>query len=440
MIKSKELQDRDIKQIYDKYKDELSNYGINSLNDLKVYSLPDYLAQRYSNKFGPENSNYNNYQNDKNLNEVYVFKSNEETFFYGTENAVIKGHIANENLKDGKIKLSKELSGVTSEVIFSKDHNKLKNFEENFFHGNGKDLENLEYILEKRGNFSKKINERAKQIDNDISEIKIDSKNKATVLKNQNKEAKKDDEKENDDIKKEEQKQELNNSNLPEHIVKYCIMAGIVVPKAVIDTKANEAYEKIDEPRINRNGGKVTIIKVRDDSKSVDKYLVFQDGKLIIPGNRDDKIDKIVGRTMQHTKDGNMIKPLEIDEKEQYFKYSDSFGINIREKIEENVGLSIDKLENYKKRAKELLEKFSQELYKVEESDFLTKEQKNQLYNDANNKFNIENEKLSLEFGINYRNVKSINLKTDEKTNEKIIKENDEPDAWEVPGKIKRGE
>jgi hypothetical protein len=143
---------------------------------------------------------------------------------------------------------------------------------------------------------------------------------------------------------------------------------------------------------------------------------------------------------MQHTKDGNMIKPLEIDEKEQYFKYSDSFGTNIREKIEENVGLSIDKLENYKKRAKELLEKFSQELYKVEESDFLTKEQKNQLYNDANNKFNIENEKLSLEFGINYRNVKSINLKTDEKTNEKITKENDEPDAWDVPGKIKRGE
>ena len=36
---------------------------------------------------------------------------------------------------------------------------------------------------------------------------------------------------------------------------------------------------------INRNGGAVTIIKVNDYAKQTDKYLVFQDGKLIIPGN-----------------------------------------------------------------------------------------------------------------------------------------------------------
>ncbi len=238
----------------------------------------------------------------------------------------------------------------------------------------------------------------------------------------------------------EQKKEEVKQANLPEHVVKYCIMAGITVPKAVVDTKASEAADKIDEPMINRNGGSVTIIKVNDYAKQTDKYLVFQDGKLIIPGNRDDKIDKVVGTRMQNSKNGTMIQPLEIDDEEQYFEYTDSQGLVIQEKLEENLKVSIEDLENYKREVQQELEKNSQELYKIEETPFLSDAQKVNLYVQANERFNHNNAQIAKKYNIELSDVQAINLAIDERTQGQIEQETEEDEIDDrgrpkVPGK-----
>ena len=112
------------KEIFEKYQDFFKECHIESLNDIKIQKLPDYLADRYPEKYGVQNfGDYQNYHTDKNLNEVFVFVGKEEAYFFGTDDAVIKGHIANENLKEGKengkITLSEELRRKNSQVIFA---------------------------------------------------------------------------------------------------------------------------------------------------------------------------------------------------------------------------------------------------------------------------------------------------------------------------------
>ena len=130
---------------------------------------------------------------------------------------------------------------------------------------------------------------------------------------------------------------------------------------------------------------------------------------------------------------------MEIDD-EQYVEFTDSEGMVVREKLEEDRDLSIKDLEEYKKELEQELEEFAEELYKIENTDFLSDEQKDSLYLQANEKFNTKNEELAKQYGIDLDNVQSINLQTDKHTEDKVEEvehkiEDDEPEAFEVPGK-----
>ena len=144
----------------------------------------------------------------------------------------------------------------------------------------------------------------------------------------------------------------------------------------------------------------------------------------------------MVGRRTQNTLNGKLLQPLEIDDEEQYVEYEDSQGLVIQEKLEETINLSTEDLKQYKEKIQEELERYSNELAKIEETPLLDT-QKEELYRQANEKFNSNNEKMAKEYHIDLSDVKSINLATDEKTNEQVEQE-DEIEAWEVPGKRKR--
>jgi len=441
MEKSYDERMQDAKKIYEKYAKTFQSYGIHSFEEMKISALPDYLAERFPEKYGPDSGNYMNYKEDENLNEVYAFDSGEgEVYFFGTDDALIKGHIANENLKDGKITLSKELSEKTVGAIFANDPKKIKEFEENFFHGKGKDLEVLEHILEKRGNFAKKINETKNEIDPSAPDIKFNEKENVAEKKSSSKKI------EEEDITiGGDGKSKKGNEKIPEDVVKACALLGITNIKGYVYGNAQEFVSKTDAPNVNKHGGNVLIIKVNDDSKNTDKYFVFQDNKLCVPGNRDEDMDKIARKTTQNSKDGTLMKPIKIDDEEQYVEYSDSQGLVIKEKLEENINLSTKKLQEYQQEIQEELEKYSENIYKIEQNNMLSDEQKDQMYMQVNETFNKNNREIALQYGIEYSDVKAINLATDKQTNEQINeneeeKVQEETEAWEVPGKRKRGE
>lgn len=226
-------------------------------------------------------------------------------------------------------------------------------------------------------------------------------------------------------------------TQIPEDVVKACKKLGITKIKSYMYAKANEFSSKTEVPYVNKNGENVLLIRAADDTKNTDKYFAFQGDKLCVPGNRDEEIDQVVGRRTQNMRNGKLLQPLEIDDEEQYVEYEDSQGLVIQEKLEETMNLSTEDLKQYKEKIQEELERYSNELAKIEETPFLDDAQREQLYREANEKFNRNNEKIAKECHIDLSDVKAINLATDEKTNEQVQQE-DEIEAWEVPGKRKR--
>lgn len=235
----------------------------------------------------------------------------------------------------------------------------------------------------------------------------------------------------------ETEKESESQTQIPEDVVKACQKLGITKIKAYLYAKANEFSSKTEVPYVNKNGENVLLIRAADDTKNTDKYFAFQGDKLCVPGNRDEEIDQVVGRRTQNMRNGKLLQPLEIDDEEQYVEYEDSQGLVIQEKLEETMNLSTEDLKQYKEKIQEELERYSNELAKIEETPFLDDAQREQLYREANEKFNRNNEKIAKECHIDLSDVKAINLATDEKTNEQVQQE-DEIEAWEVPGKRKR--
>ena len=429
------------KQLYDKYREEIfEKYDIEEadLARMQVCTLGEFLVLQQD-KY---EKNRAIYETDENLKKIYavVDKLENRAIMINTnqEGKLPEGEFGVYDFQKNRFEMAGKVKdeivqylGIGALPIEKQDALLQELFEQKLKLDELSIMDQLATMDLEKVMDSRISKEELEALKSEYIDRENEENGKTKEERNQIEKQVKDEEKEED----QKREQEVKQSNLPEHVVKYCLMAGIAVPKAVIDTKASEAADKIDEPRINRNGGNVTIIKTRDDSKQTDKYLVFQDGKYIIPGTRDEKIDKVVGKRMQTSKNGAMIKPLEIDDEEQYFEYSDSQGLTIREKIEENLKISIEDLENYKREMQKELEQYSQEMYRIQETPFLSDAQKDALYAEANERFNSNNEKIAKECNVELNDVKAINLATDERTQEQIEKENDD-EEYDDRGKL----
>ena len=370
-----------------------------------------------------------NYQKDKNLNEVYVFDGGkDEAYFFGTEKSSIPGHIANETLKDGKIVFSDEVRRKYIDPLYADDPEKAKEFEEKFFHGQAKDLDVLEKMIERPNNFKKMIEQKCVEInkENGISEAETEKarKNSKSENSNQHKVA----------LEKNEKQK------IPTDVENACKKLGVNQIRGFFYVNAAELTNKVDDTRTNKNGNKVLIIEVYDNKLSCNKYYGFQDEKMVLYGNDSEANQAVKDVTGNVTQMGKMVKPLKAQE-DQYIEYEDSDGLVIREKIDEKQETSMQEINQYKKEMEDTLTKYSQKINAIKEDPLLSPEEKKARIQAIGQWCDQKTTELAKENDISMNDDKAINEVTDEHTKQEINKtDEDEIDAWEVPGKIKRGE
>lgn len=418
-----------IKQkLFEKYGENFEKHGMSVNSDLEICNLAEFLILEHPEKYAKSMGTENNYRNDEDLQKIYAVVSKEKNvavLINTNENGKVpEGEFGVYDLqkhtfeasKEMKEKLKKSIREMANDTLTEKEIDEMT---EKIAPKNLDDMDKIATLGEKH------INEKArKAIDAKIDEKNLENgktKDERNALESKT------------NGKEEQQAGEANKNEIPADVAKTCKRLGITNIKAFMYAKGAEFASKTDIPYVNKNGGNVLIIRTKDTGKSTDKYFVFQDGRLCVPGNRDEEIDQVARKSTQNSKNGTLIKPLDIDDEEQYVEYQDSQGLVIREKLEENMNLSTEDLEGYKKQIQKELESYSEELYKIEETAFLNDAQKDELYIQANERFNTNNEKMARQFNIDLSDVQAINLATDERTQEQVDKEEDEFDERGKP-------
>lgn len=413
---------RYIKQkLFEKYGENFQKHGMSMDSDLEICNLAEFLITEHPEKYAKSMGTENNYRNDEDLQKIYAVVSKEKNVAVlintNEKGKVPEGEFGVYDLqkhtfeasKEMKEKLKKSIREMANDTLTEKEIDEMT---EKIAPKNLDDMDKMATIGEKH------INERARK----AVDEKIDEKNQQNGKTKEERNAL-----ESKTKGKEEQKDGQSSKNeIPAEVATTCRRFGITNIKAFMYAKGTEFARKTDIPYVNKNGGNVLIIRTADTGKSTDKYFVFQNGRLCVPGNRDEEIDQVARKSTQNSKNGTLIKPLDIDDEEQYVEYSDSQGLVIREKLEENMDLSTEDLEEYKKQIQKELENYSEELFKIEETPFLSDAQRDELYIQANERFNTNNEKMAKQFNIDFSDVEAINLATDERTQDQVEKEEDE--------------
>lgn len=430
-------QERYIKEmLYQKYAEQFKANGINSVEQMQICNMAEFLIALHPEKYARTAGDESNYRRDKNLKEIYAVTNK------SADKEINKAVLIN-LAKDGKVpegefgvydfnthkfeasaEVKKEIIKYLGDKISAFSNEKQDEIVNELFN----DLDsmdklatmNLEDILKKKDAKVKEVID--KKIDETNKENGIDKEDREEIEANlkTNKE-KTAEEKETDEIKKK--------SIVTPEMLKQAYALGYTQIKGAVQAKGGDAANKMGASRINANGGNVTILRFKDDSagRETDRFLVFQGDRLVVPGTKDEEIDKLVGKQMYKSKDGALMEPLEIEDEEQYIKY-DKNGMIIDIKLEEGKDLSVEDLEEYKRMFKENIEEYEIELYEIENAPFKSDAQKDKEYIEVNEKFNLKNADAAKKCDINFDDMKEINLITDERTQEQVDKEQDDPD------------
>ncbi len=396
-----------------KYPEIFDTYQIKELSDVQICNLFEFLSIE---RQGIEP------RNREELERIFVVVSKEkgQAILVNTnqEGKIPEGEFGIYDLEKQEFKLTnKTLRQKIRENIkkYAKDTLTPQEEEKMIDEIGSKNLEDIEECITMD---EQEIDEKVKNAVNQ----KIDEKNEENGKTKEERMELESKSKKKEQVKVEQEE----NRTVPEDVARACAKLGITNIKAFMYANGNEFATKTDIPYVNKNRGNVLIIRTEDEGKDTDKYFVFQDGRLCVPGNEDEKIDQVARKSTQNMKNGTFIKPVEIDDEEQYVEYSDSQGLDIKEKLAENMNLSITDLENYKKEIQIELQKYSEELYKIQETAFLTDAQKDALYLEANKRFNTNNEKIAEKYGIHFENVQEINLSTHKQAEEHVMEEDDD--------------
>ena len=417
--KAKYLKDNLQKQ----YPEIFDDHEIDDLSQVQVCNLAEFLIAEHPEKY---EKNRTIYEQDENLQRIYaVIHINRET---NTQQAILIN-----TAKDGKMSEGKfgtydieghtfEASGIVKEEIVkylgigALDLAQQDEIVNTMFH----DLDAMDKLATMD---LKKVIDEKKEAYPEIQEMideKINQKNAENgISQDERKQV------EESEQQKADKKENEKNSLVSPEMLRQAYLLGYTKVKGVVLTKGSEAADKIEMPGINRNAGNVTILRLKDSGKETDKYLAFQGNRLVVPGNKDGEIDKLLGKDMKRYKDGTLIKPLEIEDEEQYLDY-DHDGVDINIKLQEGKDMSVDDLEEYKKKFKENMEKYFVKLYEIENDPLKSDAQKDKEYLEANKDFNIQNLEDAKVCNINIDDIKEINLETDERTKQQVDKEQDD--------------
>lgn len=228
---------------------------------------------------------------------------------------------------------------------------------------------------------------------------------------------------------------------IPEDVAKACMKLGITQIKGYFYVNAKQLSEKVDNIVVNQNGGNVLMLEVADSSRlgAADRYYGIQDERMILRGTQDEEMEEVTERSNRPPTNGKLVEPLKKDNP-TYVEFSDSEGMLIQERLEDNMNLSVQDLENYKKQVEKLLDKYSQNVVAITENPMLEEGQKNKLLAENDSNFNRLLTEMTKKYGIDKSDEKSIQSQKKESVQEKIEKEaeDDESDSHETWWKNQR--
>lgn len=422
-----------------KYPEIFEKYEINDLSSVQVCNLAEFLIKEHPEKYDKTQGTRMNYENNKDLQNIYAIidpKENKAIMLNTSQEGKIpEGEFGTYDLEKENPKFT-----LTNEKIKEKIRDQIEKYAKDTITEQEKEQMLQEVMPKKLDDIDKMATMGERNMDEKVRKAvdkKIDEKNAENGKTKEQRNALEQESKKKETVTMGEKKGQENSQEVPEDVAKACSRLGITNIKAFMYASGNEFATKTDIPYVNKNGGNVLIIRAKseDATKGTDRYFVFQDGRLCVPGNKDEEIDQVARKSTQNSKNGNLIKPVEIDDEEQYVEYEDSQGLDIKEKLAESMNLSVQDLEQYKREIQIELEKYSEELYKIDEAPFVDDRQRDELYKDANKRFNANSEKIAQKYGINLDNVKSINFATDQKTEEKVNEVEEPDDGLDERGK-----
>lgn len=262
-----------------------------------------------------------------------------------------------------------------------------------------------------------------------VVDRKVDKKNAGNgISKRQRQEVER--EKRDNRVKKEPNEEiSEKNQELPEDVVKAATKLGVTKVKGYFYVNAKQLADKVENTPVKEDGKRVLILEVANGNAidGPDRYYGFQEDRMVLWSNQNEEMEEVTQRGARPPVDGKLIEPLKRDDP-TYVEFSSSEGMVVEEKLEENLNLSVQALESYKQEIEELLKHYAQNIVAIQENESLDDDQKRELLFQNSQNFERLNEQLAQKYGIDFCNVKTINLQKTEyhQEVEKEIEEEEE--------------
>ena len=424
MEKKRELQEM-YPEIFEKYK-------INDLSQVEVCNLAEFLIAQNPDKY---EKNRAAYENDENMQKVYaIVHRNVET---NEREAVIINTSDKGKMPEGEFGVYNldrnhfEMSGkVKNEIVKYLGIGGLslsaqdKMINELFYKKLG--LNELS-IMDKLATMELKNIIHEKVPDNEVKKIRdkyINDENR--------KNGKSEEDREKIEERENNKKDELSKKELPKDVQEGMqkAKAGSVVRYFYVN--ANELGEKVEAAKVNKVGGKVLVMEVADSSRvsGPNRYFAFQDSRMVLWGNEDEEVKDVTGNVL---KMGQVVKPLK-KQKPEWIEYRDSYGTVVSEKIDDRWNLSEEEIEEFKEDVLKDLEQYSNEIGLILSHKTLSPEEMRKKLEEADENLDAKTNDSGVQNDVSLQDRESIASQT----NPERLVEDDEPDAWEVPGKRER--
>lgn len=413
-----------------KYAQIFEKYEIEELSHLQVCNLAEFLLKEHPEKYEKARTIY---EQNPELSRVYAVIQQEKNraimINVNKEGKIPEGEFGVYDLQNHKFRLTnEEVKTKIQQILESKINRYAKDvyspaqIREMTEQMMPKNLDDMDQLVTKGEH---QIEQRAERLVKDEKPAEINQKNgipdsQKIALEEES---------------KSKQTQQEPQKEVPEDVVKACEKLGITELKGYFYVEARQLGDKVDNIAVNENGGKVLMLETANPSNAIgpDKYFGIQDERMILYGTQDREVEEVTNRGTVPPTDGKLIEPLKKDNP-TYIEFSDSEGMFVKEKLEENMNLSVQDLENYKEEVEKLLEHYSAEVAKIQES-FASQEEKVRALSENDINYDKMNTELAKKYGIDKTDAKSINLQTTEYTQdraEELLENSTEDESREL--------
>lgn len=419
-----------------RYPEIFEYYEMDDLSQIQVCNLAEFLLAEHPEKY---EKNRVIYETDEDLKRIYAVISKEKDFAVmintNQEGKVPEGEFGTYDLQKNRFRSSNEIKKEVVEYL-GIDALQIKEQDE-IVDSIFKDLNDMDKLATM--DLSKIIEEKRPQI-NQLVDDKIDKTNEKNGKSKEEREkiekSEKAEDKKNNIIVEQENNGQDENNKIPKDVAEACQKIGVTKIKGYFYVNALDLNNKVDNTLVNKNGEKVLMLEVESDKvDGPNKYYGMQKQRMVLYGNENEAVRDVTGKV---TKMGKVVEPLKMQEPKT-IEYQDSNGLVINETIDDHAQLSMQEAENYRKEMEDLLEKYSQNIELVKSDNTLNTEEKTKMLEEVCGRFNQLADETADKYDISHNDTKNIVAETIEHTDEEIEEEieenNDEPEAFEVPGK-----